>query len=198
MGYAVPQATHTLEEEMDVLRKRWTRDECRQLMEMGILEEARFELVRGEIILKMTQHERHVFTCKQVQLALEAIFGEAYVRMAAPIAIEEHEEPEPDAAVMTRPRREYLSLGTPLPSDVRLAVEVSDSTLRFDLRAKTGQYADAGIPEYWVVDIPNGLLHVFREPAEGGYASAIVLAPEDEIRPLAAPDKAVRVGDLLP
>ena len=146
-------------------------------MDMGILEEARFELVHGEIILEDAHsHERHVFTCRQVQKALEAIIGEAYVRMAAPVAISEHEEPEPDAAVMTRPLRDYLSLGTPLPSDVRLAVEVSDSTLRLDLRVKTGQYGSAGIPEYWVVDIPNRLLYVFRQPNEGGYGSETVLS----------------------
>ena len=198
MGNTVQQTASLLPPEINASRKWWTRSECRQLMDMGILEEARFELVHGEIILKMTQHERHVFTCRQVQKALEAIIGEAYVRMAAPIAISEHEEPEPDAAVMTRPLRDYLTLGTPLPSDVRLAVEVSDSTLRLDLRVKTGQYGSAGIPEYWVVDIPNRLLYVFRQPNEGGYGSETVLTHEDEVRPLFAPNDAVRVADLLP
>ncbi len=49
---------------------QWTRSECRQLMELGILEEARFELIHGEIISKPIPCERHVFTCKQVQQAL--------------------------------------------------------------------------------------------------------------------------------
>ena len=52
-------------------RKKWTRDECRQLLETGILEEAKFELIHGDIVPKMTQHERHVYTCKQIQKALE-------------------------------------------------------------------------------------------------------------------------------
>ena len=185
-------------EEIEPRRKQWTRDECLQLMELGILEEARFELIHGDIIPKMTQHERHIFTCKQVQKALEAVFGEERVRVAAPIAIGVHEEPEPDAAVVIRTGREYLSFGTPPASEARLTVEVSDSTLRWDLTTKRGQYGSAGIPEYWVVDIPNRLLHIFRSPNETGYAEETILSTDEEVRPLAAPDAAVRVADLLP
>jgi len=179
-------------------RKRWTRNECRQLVEAGVLAEGTFELIGGDIVPKMTQHERHVFTCKRVREALEAIFGADHVRAAAPIALETHEEPEPDAAVVTRPAREYLRLGTPLPEDVRLAVEVSDSTLVKDLTTKNVQYGEAGIAEYWVVDLPNRLLHVFRRPVADGYAAETVLTLEDEVHPLAAPGAAVRVADLLP
>lgn len=179
-------------------RKRWTRDECRQLLEMGILEEARFELIGGDIVPKMTQHERHIYTCKQVQKALEAIFGTDYVRLAAPIAIGEYEEPEPDAAVMQRPLIDYLRLGTPLPAEVRLTVEVSDRTLRQDLNAKKVQYGRAGIPEYWVININARTLHVFREPTENGYAQEAILSSDSAVTPLAAPSTAVAVADLLP
>ena len=185
-------------EPVETERKRWTRDECRQLMEMGILEEARFELIGGDIVLKMTQHERHIYTCKQVQKALEAIFGTDYVRLAAPIALGEYEEPEPDTAVMHRPLVDYLRLGTPLPEEVRLAVEVSDRTLRQDLSAKKLQYGRAGIPEYWVININARTLHVFQQPNENGYAAEAILSPEDTVSPLAAPDAVVAVADLLP
>ena len=177
---------------------QWTRSECRQLMGLGLLEEARFELIHGEIISKPTPHERHVFTCQQVQRALEAIFGTEYVRRAAPIAIADHEEPEPDAAVMTRTGRDYLRLGTPPPDDVRLAVEVSDSTLRFDRTVKRGQYASAGIPEYWIVDINARALHVLRQPFEGDYTEEQTFTAPDSLSPLAAPEVAGAVADLLP
>ncbi len=188
----------TSAEPVEAERKRWTRDECRQLLEMGILEEARFELIGGDIVPKMTQHERHIYTCKQVQKALEAIFGTDYVRLAAPIAIGEYEEPEPDAAVMQRPLIDYLRLGTPLPAEVRLAVEVSDRTLRQDLNAKKIQYGRAGISEYWVINIDARILHVFREPTENGYAQETILSPDDAVTPLAVLSAAVAVTDLLP
>jgi len=187
-----------LEEALETTRKKWTRDECRQLLEMGILEEARFELIHGDIVPKMTQHERHIYTCKQVQKLLEALFGTDYVRLAAPIALGVYEEPEPDAAVMHRPLIDYLRLGTPLPEEVRLAVEVSDRTLRRDLGTKKAQYGKAGIPEYWVVNINARTLHVFRQPTEDGYAAETVLTPEEALSPLAAPSAVVRVADLLP
>lgn len=198
MAQMSAEPTSTLVEGTEISRKRWTRSECRQLMDLGILEEARFELIHGEIILKMTQHERHVFTCQQVQRALEAIFGSEYVRMAAPIAIADHEEPEPDAAVMTHTGRDYLRLGTPPPEDVRLAVEVSDSTLRFDRTVKRGQYASAGIPEYWIVDINARALHVLRQPLGGDYTEEQTVTVGDTIRPLAAPAAAIAIADLLP
>lgn len=198
MAQAIAAPIAALPEGMNIPRKRWTRDECRRLMELGILEEARFELVHGEIILKMTQHERHVFTCRQVQQALAAIFGADHVRMAAPIAVGDHEEPEPDAAVMTRTGRDYLQRGTPPPQDVRLAVEVSDSTLRFDRVVKRGQYAGADIPEYWVVDINARALHVFRQPVAGDYAAEATLTAADLVSPLAATDAVIQVADLLP
>ncbi len=179
-------------------RKKWTRDECRQLLEIGILEESRFELIHGDIVPKLTPHERHIYTCKQIQKALEVIFGTDYVRLAAPIAIGEYEEPEPDAAVMHRPLIDYLRLGTPLPAEVRLAVEVSDRTLRRDLGAKKRQYGQAGIPEYWVVNINARTLHVFRQPTETGYASETVLTPDESFSPLAAPDAVLAVASLLP
>ena len=179
-------------------RKKWTRDECRHLVETGLLPAGKFELIHGDIILKMTQHERHIYVCKQVQKALEALFGTDYVRLANPIAIGTYEEPEPDAAAMRRPLIDYLRMGTPLPAEVRLVVEVSDSTLHWDLSTKRGQYGAAGIPEYWVVDIPNRLLHVFRAPTSDGYSEVSVLATDGEVRPLAAPEATVRVADLLP
>ena len=133
---AMPQALNVAPATTGVQRKKWTRDECRRLVELGLLEAGKFELIHGDIIPKMTQHERHIYTCKQVQKALEAIFGADYVRLANPIAIAKHEEPEPDAAVMRRPMIDYLRMGTPLPAEVRLSVEVSDSTLGADMRGE--------------------------------------------------------------
>jgi len=98
-----PRSSPALAAEGAVVRKKWTRDECRRLVEMDLLPAGKFELIHGDIILKMTQHERHIYVCKQVQKALEAIFGVDYVRLANPIAIGEHEEPEPDAAAQQRP-----------------------------------------------------------------------------------------------
>lgn len=192
------QSLSASEQEEILPRIRWTRDDCRFMVESGLLTEGTFELIGGDIVPKMTQHERHVFTCKLVRNALEPIFGEDYVRMAAPIALENFEEPEPDAAVVIYTGREYLVLGTPKPEEVRLTVEVSDSTLLGDLTLKKTKYGRAGIRDYWVVDIPNRLLHVFREPIADGYASETIVTPDGAISPLASPESPICVADILP
>ncbi len=79
-----------------------------------------------------------------------------------------------------------------------LVVEVSDSTLRPDLSGRVRQYGSAGIPEYWVADVPNRLLHVFQEPTADGYASETILTIDDKVRPPATPNSVVRVAELLP
>ena len=141
-------------------RKRWTRDECRQLQSLGLIDAGKYELIEGEIIVKVSQNEPHVFVVMQVLRILTAIFGFDYVRPPAPVAINEYNEPEPDVAVVARPLREYLAAGTPLPQDIRLLVEVSNTTLRTDRSVKAAVYGRAGIPEYWIVNINARTLEV--------------------------------------
>ena len=105
--------TLILPNEMAARRKRWTRDECRALVAEGCLKAGKFELIEGEIIHKMGQNEPPVFACSAVFDALRGVFGLDHVRQAAPILIDTVNEPEPDAAVTVRPRRDYLALGTP-------------------------------------------------------------------------------------
>ena len=71
-------------------------------------------------------------------------------------------------------------------------------TLRRDLGAKQQQYGQAGIPEYWVININARTLHVFRKPTENGYAAEALLSFDDAVTPLAAPSTVVAVADLLP
>jgi len=169
-------------------RKLWTRKEYRHLIEIGVLEDGKVELVNGEIWQKMGQGRRHT----------ASVFGMLRLQTQSSLPVAEYGDPEPDVAVMAQTLDKYIEEEQLTLDNMLLVVEVSDSTLRADLTGKVRQYGSAGIPEYWVADIPNRLLHVFREPTEGGYASEIVLTPEDEVRPLAAPEATVRVSDLLP
>ena len=178
-------------------RKRWTRAEYRRLIAMGALEDGKYELVLGEVWEKMGHGRRHIAACTRLSVALSRIFDPFRVQSQASLPVTNSGDPEPDFAVLTGVMDDYLER-EPTPEEMLLVVEASDSTLRADLTAKARQYGSAGIPEYWVVDIPNRLLHVFRGPVADGYTTEAILTPEDEVRPLAAPDAAVRVTDLLP
>ena len=180
-------------------RRQWTLEECRQLMAMGLLEEGgRYELLEGEIVDKMSFNEPHVYVASQVYRALMAIFGLDFLRLAAPVALAPRNGPEPDVAVMMRPLRDYLSLGTPPPADVRLAVEVADATLHSDRSIKSLLYSLANIPEYWIVNIPQAQVEVFRQPTSEGYTDRTVVARSGILSPLAAPIARISVADLLP
>jgi Uma2 family endonuclease len=101
---------------------------------------------------------------------LLGIFGETFINAGAPIDVAPEDnpmnEPEPDLIVLKRSFWEFKS-SNPLPQDLHLVVEISDTTLSFDLTKKAALYARAGIVEYWALDVAARRLVVHREPTEG-------------------------------
>jgi Uma2 family endonuclease len=172
-------------------RKRWNREECAALEAAGIWEQQRLELVEGELISKMGKKRPHTNTLVLVQAWLIRVFGEQYVNPETPIDVAPGDnpinEPEPDLIVLSKASREIRNYN-PQPADVRLVVEVADSTVRFDLTVKARLYARAGIADYWVVDIPARRILVHRDPQDGEYRTITAYSDHESVRPLAAPD----------
>jgi Uma2 family endonuclease len=181
-------------------RKRWTRQECKFLVENGLLQ-GRFELVDGEILSKMGQKRPHAITVVLLIQWLTTVFERNHVQCQLPIDVAQYEneinEPEPDGAVLAQPATSYTDRN-PGPSDLLLVVEVSDSTLRFDLRNKADLYARAGIAEYWVIDLVGRRIVTHRSPAAGGYEDVVAYATDESLAPLARPEASVRGSNLLP
>jgi Uma2 family endonuclease len=86
----------------------------------------------------------------------------------------------------------------PRPEDLRLVVEISDSTVAFDMTTKAALYARAGIVEYWVLDIPARRIIVHRDPREGRYQSVTAYSEQERVSPLAAPEQEFSVKDAFP
>ncbi len=194
---AAPVTEALVTEATDILRKLWTRDEYRKLIANGYLQESKYELVLGEIFRKMGQGRWHIIIGMRIIKIMTEVFGFDRLQSQSTLALGEYGDPEPDLAVLKKNIDQYVDQ-EPSAEDTVLLVEVSVSTLNFDLTNKLRQYGSQSIPEYWVIDIPNRLLHVFHEPTEGGYASETILSPNDEVRPLAAPDSPISVATLLP
>ncbi len=120
-------------------------------------------------------------------------FGTEHVQMETPIDVSADDnpfsEPEPDLIVTAKRCREYDT--NPGPEEIRLLIEVSDSTVNYDLKRKAPLYARAGIADYWVVDIPAKLVHVHRNPLRGKYTSIRKHSFQSGINPLAKPDSAI-------
>lgn len=179
-------------------RVKFTRDDLRAMMQAGILTEGPFELIEGEIVYKMGINQPHVFVTHQARGWLEGVFGRDYVQSENPIALGAYNEPEPDIAVLQNDRRHYLTAGTPPAADVRLVIEVADATLPYDRGTKAHMYADAGIADYWVMDVTGRQVFVHRDPQNGVYQSITTHSETDRIAPLAAPNSSVLISTLLP
>jgi Uma2 family endonuclease len=179
--------------------RRWTSDEFERAAELGLFRpEERLELLDGEIIEKMTQNEPHAAAVACATRLLLAAFGPEYhVRPQAPHRLDDLSRPEPDLQVLPGTEFSYLP-GRPKPADVRLFIEVSDTTLRLDRGRKRAAYARAGITEYWILNLVERQLEVYRRPSRGRYRDEKIYKEGDTVSPLHAPDAVIRVADLLP
>jgi Uma2 family endonuclease len=183
--------------------RRFTRVEYQQLIETIFQPGERLELIDGLLVLREPQYSPHAVGTQLVLRALERAFGAGWnVRSQLPIALDDMSEPEPDAAVVPGDPRDYRDAHPERPV---LIVEVSQSRLAFDRRQKASLYARAGIADYWVVNLVDRVLEVYREPVAAPaapygfrYRSVTRLRPPATVTPLAAPSAAVPVADLLP
>lgn len=170
-----------------------------EFLENSGLIEGRYELVEGRIYSKMGQNLPHSLTIIRLIQYLTGIPVFAGERIATDTSLEisgVSNRPAPDVIVL----RERMLTGSPAGTDILLAVEVSDTTQGRDFGAKVTLYAQAGIAEYWVLDLPRRALTAHRTPdAEAGtWATVTTLAETQTIAPESAPDKPVTIRELLP
>jgi Uma2 family endonuclease len=187
-----------------VTTRKWTRAEYAHLVEAEILGPGdRVELLAGDLLLKEPQHRPHVTAIQLAVRALRAAFGPGWdVQVQAPIALGPDSEPEPDVSVVPGDPRDY---GDEHPGRPVLVVEVALSGLDFDREHKGGLYARAGLADYWIVNLPDRRLEIYREPSADPsapfgwrHASVTVLPAGGHASPLGAPAAPVAVADLLP
>lgn len=166
----------------------------------GLFAGQRYELIDGDLINKMGQGSRHAFGIRMCGDWLLGIFEPRRVQIQLPMEAAEDERklslPEPDVAVLAEWKTEYQNRH-PYGHETLLAVEVADTTTRFDLTRKAIMYARAGVREYWVLDIVRRLLNVHQQP-EGTLYRDIHIYSENDTVSMEGRSKTVRMGDLLP
>jgi Uma2 family endonuclease len=178
---------------------RWTREQYYTLGELGFFNGRRVELIKGEIIEMSPKGWPHVVGCRKTAEVLEKAFaGIGWVARQEPLGTVDS-EPEPDVSVLSGRFEDYSGH----PTTALLIVEVADTSLDYDTTTKAELYATAGIADYWVLDVVNARLLVFRDPqpiAAAGiaYRTHLTFAPTDTIAPLASSNFSIRVADLLP
>jgi Uma2 family endonuclease len=150
------------------------------------------ELLRGEVYQMSPIGPKHVHKVAQLDARLqETLRGKAVVLVQSSLRLSEDSEPEPDLMVLKPPLDRYREK-LPTPEDVLLLVEVADTSLEFDREAKLPLYAEAGIPEVWLVNLKENLLEVYRDPRGGRYREIRLLSPEEEVSPTLLPEVSLR------
>lgn len=182
---------------MALMTKTWTLDEYHRLVDEGILDDQPVELLSGEIVVMSPEGEPHAaIGTDAAEYLMYLLEQRAQVRQAKPISLPAvNSEPEPDLAIVRRLGPEYRD-HHPFPENVFWLVEYANTSLSKDLDAKKRLYAAAGILEYWVVNLRDMTVVVFRDPGAATYRTEQTLV-SGVIHPLAFPDLAVSVSRLL-
>jgi Uma2 family endonuclease len=180
--------------------RRFTVDEYHRMIETGILgENDRVELVDGWIVHMSPIGPPHMTCVHLVMNALQDKLPDGWiVRSQGPITLATS-EPEPDVTVVRGKVRDYRDRH-PGGDVVALVVEVADTSLQFDRLQKGSQYAAAGIPEYWIVNLIDRAVEVYRGPAGGRYPAPKIVSADARLELILAGNHvgSLAVPDLLP
>ncbi len=179
--------------------RKFTVAEYFRMAEAGVLKEGeRVELIEGEILIMPPMGSRHNGgVSRYARVFIRQSESRFSVQIQGAIRLGEHSAPEPDVALLAFREDDY-SFAHAVPEDVRLIIEVAESSLAYDREVKSRLYGRAGIPETWVLNLPEDCIERFTEPGPGGYARHTALRRGDRVAPVSLPDMELAVADLLP
>jgi len=180
-------------------KKLFNVDEFRRMEDAGILScTERVELINGEILVKAVPGPPHNASVARINRAIGRLVGDlAVLFVQSSVQLNEWNEPEPDIALLV-PRDDFYASRHPGPEDIFLIVEVSDSSLKFDTGTKARLYAETGVPEYWIADIPNDCVLAYSLNRNGSYRTVRQYRRGDVLTPTLLPDCSISVDNILP
>ncbi len=190
--------------QMPTRHKLWMRHDYDRMIDAGILgKDDHIELLNGEIVENPPPSPPHacVVVCL-THLLLPRFLEECHLRIGLPLSLSDRSIPEPDAALVRGDIRDY---SLQHPQTAELVIEVADATLDTDRTDKVGIYAEARIADYWIINIKDRVVEVYREPAAisgtllgYGYRSVRHYTEDEQISLLFAPETVLNIEDLLP
>lgn len=180
-------------------RRKFTIQEFQKIVETGILNDNRFELIQGEIIEMGKIGPRHAAFVRRLARLLNRQLDEtqALLDVQNPIAIRPDSQPQPDLSLL-RPREDDYEAGHPTPEDVMLLIEVADTTLESDRNIKVPLYAQAGITEVWLVDLKGQSLTSYQQPSARGFRLLQMYTAADMLAPHSLPELTLAMNALFP
>jgi Uma2 family endonuclease len=181
---------------MTLTTYKWTLDRYHQAIKAGIFDDQPVELLKGDLVVMPPEGESHAYYNTEAADYLRTLLGaRVKIRDAKPITLPNDSEPAPDLAIIKPLGTAYLE-HHPYPDNIFWLIEFSKATLSKDLGNKKEIYAEAGIQEYWVVNLNDFQLHVFRDLVNGSYTEELTLTT-GKIAPLAFQDVQIEVLRLI-
>lgn len=176
-------------------RYRFTPEEFHRLAAMGVFpSDARLELIEGDIYTMPPEGPDHTTTRLRTARSLSRRESNRWhVRTEAPLRLGDS-EPVPDVSIVEGDVEDYAQAH---PTRALLVIEIADTSVQYDQTIKALLYAQAGVPEYWIVNLSERRLEVYRNPTPQGYQLTQYYTPEETIHPLFEPEWAIRVDELL-
>ncbi len=118
------------------------------------------------------------------------------LRTQQPIKFDDFNEPELDLAILKR-REDFYAQAKPIPKDALILIEVSNSTLKYDRDVKLALYAEAEIPEVWIVNLPNDIVEVHQKPSVGIYQLAKIFKRGEILSSEVLPELSIAADEIL-
>ncbi len=176
---------------------RFSVDEYYKMIELGILKDCeKSEIIEGELIQKMPIGDRHAHIVDNLtRFFIRNVSDEILVRVQNPLRISDYTEPEPDFVLADLTK--YDGTRHPRPAETLLVVEVSDTTLKYDRDTKLSLYAEAEIPEVWIVNLKNEIIEIHRQPSNGIYQLAQIFKKGETAKSDILPDLMIAVDKIL-
>ena len=183
---------------VEISKRLFDVDEYHRMAQAGILSENdRVELIDGEIVAMTPIGPRHNAAVNRANRALVTIVGdEAIVQVQGSVRLDQFQEPEPDV-VLLRPQPDFYASHLPGPPDIFLVIEIADASLAYDREVKARIYAQAGVREYWLVDLEDRSVSCYIEPRGGAYQQLRQCGSGQSISPDALPQCTIAVDALL-
>ena len=187
-----------LEKVSRIVPKRFRVEDFRRMTEVGILpEESGWEIIDGYLIDKMSIGSRHASTVKRLNRKLSLLIGDrAIISVQDPIHIDEYNEPEPDIALLNL-REDFYAESHPTLEEVLLVIEVADSTVEADRTIKKTLYAEAGIAEFWLVNLKENTVERYSSPKNGNYRLAEILESGETIKAGMLENLTLKIDEIL-
>lgn len=175
-------------------RHRFTVDEVMRMAEVGLIDrDARYELMDGDLIDMPSEGVVHInFKTLLTRFLNRNLDDGFWVAPHATLHLAPFDAPDPDLYVITA----GAVLKPASPTDVRLVIEISDSSIGYDLGRKAAKYAAYELAEYWVVDVAARQTHILRTPEGGAYQQITSVAFDKPLTPLRLPELALIIADL--